>query len=448
MRNDGAVVYLNGTEVYRSNMPGGSLTYATPASSTVGPSDKSTWYLANLNSALLVNGSNVLAVEIHLAGPSSSDIGFDAQLIATTKPAPTAPAAPSNLIATAVSSSQINLTWTDNSDNETGFIIERSPDGSTNWTQIATPAANATSYSNTGLSPSTTYYYRIRATNGVGPSSNSNIAHATTASATGLPAPWVDGDIGSPSPAGSASYTGGTYTAQGAGSDIWTTADSFNYVYQPWTGDGQIIAKVNTIQNTNGWAKAGVMFRDSLAAGAETAAMVITPTNGSVFIYRTATNGSANGDFDSAPAAPYWVKVIRSGSSFSGYESIDGTTWALVGTMNISMTNPTIYVGLLVCSKATGTLNTATFTNVTTSTSTSTTLAVSAQTAQLQPLALDANSAQTATTTETEDPTTALDQVLTVPTTTSSAATTSRRESFFAWRDRLGAMRLWRSGRA
>ena len=93
---------------------------------------------------------------------------------------PTAPVAPSNLAATVVSSLQINLTWIDNALNETGFKLERSPDGSTGWTQIATPAANVVSYADTALSAGLTYYYRIRATNGVGDSSYSAITSATT----------------------------------------------------------------------------------------------------------------------------------------------------------------------------------------------------------------------------------------------------------------------------
>jgi hypothetical protein len=98
---------------------------------------------------------------------------------------PTAPTAPSNLAATATSSSQINLTWTDNSNNETGFKIERATNSAftQNLTLVATTAANATSYSNTGLSAGTTYYYRARATNAVGDSANSATASATTQTA-------------------------------------------------------------------------------------------------------------------------------------------------------------------------------------------------------------------------------------------------------------------------
>jgi hypothetical protein len=89
------------------------------------------------------------------------------------------PAAPSNLTATAVSSSRIDLSWTDNSNNETRFEIERSTDNAS-FTKIAEVGANVTSYSNTGLSRNTTYYYRVRACNGDGCSGYSNTASART----------------------------------------------------------------------------------------------------------------------------------------------------------------------------------------------------------------------------------------------------------------------------
>jgi len=88
---------------------------------------------------------------------------------------------PSNLLATAVSSSQINLTWRDNSLNETGFQIWRSPDIAGQWTQIATVGANVTSYQNTGLKPTTQYLYIVIAYNSTSESNPSNTASATTA---------------------------------------------------------------------------------------------------------------------------------------------------------------------------------------------------------------------------------------------------------------------------
>jgi len=90
------------------------------------------------------------------------------------------PNAPSGLTATAVSQHQINLAWADNSTNESGFKIERSPFAPGNWTQIATVGAGVTTYPNTGLASGTTYYYRVRAWNAGGDSGYSNQASATT----------------------------------------------------------------------------------------------------------------------------------------------------------------------------------------------------------------------------------------------------------------------------
>ena len=117
---------------------------------------------------------------------SAGDSGFSNTASATTSAPPTSvPAAPSGLNATAVSSSQINLTWTDNANNESGFRIEQSTDG-TNFTQIATAGSNAVSFSVTGLSASTTYFYRVASFNSAGTSGFSNTASATT---SGPPAP-------------------------------------------------------------------------------------------------------------------------------------------------------------------------------------------------------------------------------------------------------------------
>lgn len=96
--------------------------------------------------------------------------------------APVPPAAPSNLSATTISSSQINLTWTDNSNNENGFKVEQSTDG-TNFTQIAMLADNTVSFSATSLTPSTTYTYRLVSFNDAGNSQFSNTASATTSAA-------------------------------------------------------------------------------------------------------------------------------------------------------------------------------------------------------------------------------------------------------------------------
>jgi hypothetical protein len=150
-RDDGAVVYLNGTEVMRSNMPNqpAVITAATLASSTVGGLDESAWYIGSANPSLLVSGTNVLAVEVHQRTADSSDLGFDLELDATLA---TVPAAPSALQATAPSGSQVNLAWTDNANDESGFKIERTSDGLA-FQQVGSLPANTTSFSDTQVLP-------------------------------------------------------------------------------------------------------------------------------------------------------------------------------------------------------------------------------------------------------------------------------------------------------
>jgi hypothetical protein len=99
---------------------------------------------------------------------------------ALTMPAATAPAAPSNVVATPVSSSQINLTWTNNSTNQTSIEVDRSPDGVNFTPLVTTLSGSATSYSDTGLTASTMYYYRVIAKNSVGSSPASTVASALT----------------------------------------------------------------------------------------------------------------------------------------------------------------------------------------------------------------------------------------------------------------------------
>jgi hypothetical protein len=187
---------------------------------------------------------------------------------------------------------------------------------------------------------------------------------------TSLTSPLNDIDIGGATPAGSSSYANGKWTVVGAGADTWATADSSHFAYKALTGDGAIIAKVESIQNTSIYAKAGVMMRTSLAQGAPRALMVVTNQvkveqnmpNLSVY---GGTNYGNKGYAIANTVPSYWVKLERIGNMITGYVSPDGTNWAATDVGRIDGTLPnTIYVGLVVCSHANGTLNTSVFSNV------------------------------------------------------------------------------------
>ena len=179
-----------------------------------------------------------------------------------------------------------------------------------------------------------------------------------------LPAPWLDQDIGAVAAAGSASHASGAFTVSGSGADIWDSADKFHYAYRPLSGDGEIVARVASIQNTNAWAKAGVMIREGLAANSANAMMLVTPSNGLRFQRRLTTGGVSTSTSGGIVTAPYWVKLVRSGSGLTGYKSADGVTWTQVGTVSIPMAG-NVFIGLAVTSHNNPVLCAAVFDNVT-----------------------------------------------------------------------------------
>ncbi|MBV6713346.1 PQQ-dependent sugar dehydrogenase [Paenibacillus chitinolyticus] len=186
-----------------------------------------------------------------------------------------------------------------------------------------------------------------------------------TAKAESVPAPWKQQNIGSPALAGSASYDpgAGRFEVSGSGTDIWGKSDQFNFVYQPWTGDGSIVALVSSQTNTHDFAKAGITIRETLKPDSKHADLLLTPSNGFTFQYRTETGGASESE-KIASTSPAWVKLERKGNVIRGYVSNNGLNWGDLGTLTLKM-NASVFVGLAVSSHNTSKLSTATFTNVT-----------------------------------------------------------------------------------
>jgi hypothetical protein len=184
-----------------------------------------------------------------------------------------------------------------------------------------------------------------------------------TVSSSPPPAPWLDADVGLTA-LGSASFLGSTFTVRGSGRDISASDDEFHYTYQPVSGDVTIIARVASIQNTHTAARGGIMIRENLAVGSRHASMLLTPSSASVCHRRAATGGTTSVTAGPVAAPPRWIKLVRAGSSFSGYISDDGAAWTLVGSGNVSLPANAL-VGLAVSSHVVGTINTSTFDSIT-----------------------------------------------------------------------------------
>ncbi len=171
-------------------------------------------------------------------------------------------------------------------------------------------------------------------------------------------------DIGSVSVPGSHFVHDGTHVVQGDGADIGGSRDAFHFVYVPLRGDGELTAKVAGMITANAWAKAGVMVRETLAAGSPYGAAILTYGNGVVFQARTATNGSTTTKAGNGHRVPLWLRVVRRGETIVGYYSLDGVNWTQQGAETVAM-NPDVYIGFCVTSHTVGTPCTAVFEDVT-----------------------------------------------------------------------------------
>jgi len=158
----------------------------------------------------------------------------------------------------------------------------------------------------------------------------------------------------------------GTYTMTASGVDIWGPSDEFHYAFKTLTDAGSIIAKVESLDNTNGFAKAGVMIRDTLDADSTYAALFVTPEEGVRFQHRNTAGGTTNRQFAEGITAPQWVRLERTlGGLVRAYYSADGATWERFNLVQVRMDMP-VYIGLAVTSHDAALTCEAVFTNVTT----------------------------------------------------------------------------------
>jgi hypothetical protein len=180
------------------------------------------------------------------------------------------------------------------------------------------------------------------------------------------------------SPAGWLELSSDHFLMNGVGTDIYGTADQGRFVYKQLTGDGTVVARVDRLgnTNTNGWAKAGVMIRQSLDAGSTWAFALASPANGTHLQARLTAGAGATSDTvltlpttQTTAQIPLWVKLERKGDQFTASYAMGETptTWIANpwNPQTISM-NAQVYIGLAVTSHAAGVVTQAEFSNVTT----------------------------------------------------------------------------------
>ena len=182
-------------------------------------------------------------------------------------------------------------------------------------------------------------------------------SHDATAAATAVfshvsvtPArQWTGTDVGAVGRAGSwtPSLLGGTVA--GAGDDIWDAADAFHFAWTPLHGDGEIIARVASVEYVRAWTKAGVMIRANLTAGSPHALMLVSAGKGAAFQRRLVQDGWSLHTAAGTIAAPAWLRLVRSGNIFTAFRSVDGTGWVEVGQETIAMPQDAL-IGLAVSS--------------------------------------------------------------------------------------------------
>jgi Ca2+-binding RTX toxin-like protein len=192
-RDDGAVVYLNGVEVWRDNMPGGSVSAATLASETVAGDDEDVFHGATIPVGAFQLGANEIAVEVHQAGPGSSDLSFDLALWGDATLDEEPPTVPDGLAVIGVSATTIDLTWNESTDDTavTKYTVRRGG--------VVVGSATAAAFRDSGLTPNTTYEYTVEAEDAAGNQSGQSAAKSATTdpdtTPPTVPAPLTAGEV-------------------------------------------------------------------------------------------------------------------------------------------------------------------------------------------------------------------------------------------------------------
>jgi len=177
-----------------------------------------------------------------------------------------------------------------------------------------------------------------------------------------LPVPWVFNDINET--VGSAVFENNSFTLKGMGADIWNQSDQFAFLNVDSCNSQSLSARVNSQTNTDQWAKAGLMYRESADASSSFAMLIVTPGNGLHLQYRDGTGSGCNDVSYGNCTLPVFLKLDKTDSTFVAYKSSDGRNWTTLGIYLNKTFNKKFKMGLLVNSHNTSVVGQANFDNV------------------------------------------------------------------------------------
>lgn len=168
-----------------------------------------------------------------------------------------------------------------------------------------------------------------------------------------LPVPWESEDVGSVREPGGSEFKGGIFRVRGTGTNVLADGDSFHFLCKRVTGESEIVARVLHVQNTDPWAQAGLMFRESLAADARHVFLAVTASRGGVLASRDRKGGDTAVQLDQPMARGYWLKLKRDSEKVLALTSPDGRRWRIVERLTWPMEEE-LYAGLAVVSAREG----------------------------------------------------------------------------------------------
>ena len=218
------------------------------------------------------------------------------------------------------------------------------------------------SYGVVGLELATKYYWRIDGINDWG-TTEGTVWEFTTQVVPTLPEGWASLDIGKVGISGDDDFESNSFIISASGTGIEGNSDQFRFIYHELSGNGEIIARVVSVDNTSSTAMAGVMIREKLDSTSSNGTSALTPANGIKAKWRPFDGLKISAKSGSAVSAPYWVRLQRSGDYIVSYESADGKIWKTLKAEQIKM-QIKVQMGLVVTSGNNDSLCTAVFDNV------------------------------------------------------------------------------------